>query len=277
MPVIALTQGMGSLAQDVADQLAQELNLTSLQHEVAEHVASKMHVSKSLINRLRAGKAGPFERFTADRESIAIYTAQEVLEAAARGNVVVRGWGATCLLRPVPHAVCVRIMRPFEKRVQWLMAQLDTDDVSLAESEIRRSDQANAARMHEQFGVNWGDPGLFDMVLNTDRITVDSCVQQIRSLVQRPEFAETEGSRALLQSLALQARVRAALRANEATRDVDIIIDSVAGRLTLRGIVIAAAERSAAEQVAAGVEGVVSVDNQLRAMTTSRQFGAAKA
>ena len=53
MPVIALTQGMGSLAQDIAEQLAAELGLSTLQHEVAERVANKMHVSKSLINRLR--------------------------------------------------------------------------------------------------------------------------------------------------------------------------------------------------------------------------------
>ena len=49
MPVIALTQGMGSLAQDIAEQLAKELQLSTLQHEVTERVASKMHVSKSLI------------------------------------------------------------------------------------------------------------------------------------------------------------------------------------------------------------------------------------
>ena len=88
MPVIALTQGMGSLAQDIAEQLAQELNLSTLQHEVAERVADKMHVSKSLINRLRGGKAGTLERLRADRDAIAVYTAEEVLEAAARGNVV---------------------------------------------------------------------------------------------------------------------------------------------------------------------------------------------
>ena len=64
MPVIALTQGMGSLAQDVAELLAKELKLATLQHEVGEHVASKMRVSKSLINRLRFGKAGPIERLT---------------------------------------------------------------------------------------------------------------------------------------------------------------------------------------------------------------------
>jgi cytidylate kinase len=276
MPVIALTQGMGSLAQDVAEQLARELNLACLQHEIAEQVANRMHVPRSLINRLRAGKAGPIERLTTDRESIAIYTAEEVLDAAARGNVVVRGWGATCLLRPVPHALCVRIMRPFAKRVAWLMEHLGTDDVALAESEIRRSDQANAARMHEQFGVDWGDPGLFDMVLNMDRISVDSAVEQLRSLSARPEFAETVASRALLEGLALQARVRAALRAHDATRNVDISIETAGSLVALRGIVVDPAERAAAEQVAAGVAGVSKVDNQLRMMAGSKLFTSAK-
>ena len=275
MPVVALTQGMGSLAQDVAEQLAQELQLTTLQHEVADHVASRMHVSKSLISRLQGGKAGPIERLTTDRSSIAVYTAEEVLDTAARGNVVLRGWGATCLLRPVPHVPCVRIMRPFDKRVQWLMAALDTDDIELAEAEIRRSDHANASRMHEQFGVNWGDPVLFDMVLNTDRLSVDACVGQIKALLARPEFEETESSAALLQGLALSARVRAALRSNAETESVDISIDSAAGRVTLRGIVLKAAERLAAEAVAAQVAGVQAVDNQLRVMAKSRQFPSA--
>lgn len=270
MAVIALTQGMGSLAQDIAEQLAQELGLATLQHEVAERVADKMHVSKSLISRLRAGKSGMIERLRADRDSIAVYTAEEVLDTAARGNVVVRGWGATCLLRPVPHVPCVRIMRPFEKRVQWLMAELDTDDVELARAEIHRSDHANATRMHEQFGVHWGDPGLFDMVLNTDRLSVPTCVQQLKALLARPEFTETEASRAMLQGLALSAHVRAALRAHAQTHGVDITIDSAAGAVTLRGIVLNAAERAAAAQVAAGVPGVAGVDNQLRVMARTR-------
>ena len=277
MPVVALTQGMGSLAQDIAEQLADELQLSTLQHEVAEHVANRMHVSKSLINRLRAGKAGTIERLRADREAIAVYTAQDVIEAAARGNVVVRGWGATLLLRPVPHVPCIRIMRPFAKRVQWLMAELDTDDIELAEAEIRRSDHANATRMHDQFGVDWGDPVLFDMVLNADRLSVDTCVQQIKALLARPEFAETEASRALLQGMAQSARVRAALREHDETAGVNISIESVAGQVKLTGIVLNAAERAAAEQVAAAVPGVTAVDNQLRLMSTSRLFPSARA
>ncbi|MEO6407882.1 MAG: cytidylate kinase-like family protein [Burkholderiaceae bacterium] len=277
MPVIALTQGMGSLAQDIAEQLARELGLATLQHEVADRVADRMHVHKSLVSRLRAGKAKPLERLTADRDSMALFSAEEVLETAARGNVVIRGWGATRLLHPVPHVPCIRIMRPFEKRVDWLLKQLDTDDVEMAEAEIRRSDHANATRMHDQFGVEWGSPALFDMVLNTDRLSVDTCVQQIRALVERPEFTETEASRALLGGLALEARIRSALRAQEATRDVEVTIESVApdGRIRLRGVVVNGAERDAAAGVAAGVAGVSGVDNELRVMGPSRRFPSA--
>jgi len=276
MPVIALTQGMGSLAQDIAEQLAAELHLATLQHEVAERVAEKMHVSRSLINRLRGGKAGALERLRADRNAMALYSAEEVLEAAAKGNVVIRGWGATQLLRPVPHVPCIRIMRPFDKRVDWLMEQIDTDDRGVAEAEIRRSDQANATRMHDQFGVTWNEPVMFDMVLNTDRLSVDTCVQMIKGLLARPEFAETEASRALLQGMALSARVRAALRAHEATDGVDITIDSIDGRVTLRGIVADAGEKAAALQVCAAVPGVQSVDDQLRVMARSKLFPSAR-
>lgn len=276
MSVVALTQGMGSLAQDIAEQLAQELGLVILQHEVAENVAEKMHVSKSLISRLRAGKAGPIERLRVDRQSIAVYTAEEVLEAAARGNVIVRGWGGTQLLRAVPHVPCVRIMRPFEKRVQWLMKELDTDDIELAEQEIRRSDHANAARMHDQFGVQWGDPALFDMVLNTDRLSVDACVQQIKSLLAQPEFAETAASRGLLQGMASSARVRAALRSHPDTRDVDVTITCVESKIALSGIVVSQTEKDITAQVAADVPGVASVDNQLRVMASSRLFTSSK-
>jgi hypothetical protein len=199
-----------------------------------------------------------------------------LLETAARGNVVLRGWGATALLRSVPHVPCIRIMRPFEKRVRWLMTELDTDDRDLAEKEIQRSDESNASRMNEQFGVSWGDPVLFDMVLNTERLSVDSCVQQIKALLARPEFAETPASLALLQGMALSARVRAALRGSEPTEGVDVTIDAVGGAIKLSGIVVSDDERAATEQVTAGVSGVTSVDNELRVMKMPRLFPSAK-
>jgi len=276
MPVIAMTQEMGSLAKDVALQLAQTLELAVMRHEVIEHVADKMQVPKSLIGRLRDGKAGLVERLTTDQRSVALYSAEELFALADRGNVVLRGWGATCLLRPVPHVMCVRITRSLRKRVEWLMGRLETDDAEFAEAEVRRSDHAHASRMHDQFGVTWGDPVLYDLVLNTDRVSVESCVAQIGLLVRRAEFAETAESRALLGNMALEARVRVALKEHAATREINITIDANQGQVTLRGIVLNTEERTQTESVATAVPGVAGVDNQLRVMTTSRRFAAAK-
>ncbi|MDM0105386.1 cytidylate kinase family protein [Variovorax sp. J22R24] len=276
MPVIAMTQEMGSLAKDVAVELAQSLGLRIVRHEIAEHVASRMHVPQSLIGRLREGKAGLVERLTTDQRSVALYTAEELYDLADQGNVVLRGWGATCLLRPVPHVVSVRITRSLRKRVEWLMRDLETDDAEFAEAEIRRSDQAHASRMHEQFGVTWGDPLLYDLVLNTDRISVQSCVEQISALVCRPEFAETAESHALLSGMALAARVRVALKDHPATRAINITVEANKGRINLRGIVLDDEERTQAESVAADVAGATGVDNQLKLMASTRRFASSK-
>ena len=247
-----------------------------MRHEVVDHVSSRMHVPTSLINRLREGKAGTLERLRADKASLAVYMTEEVLDVAARGNVVLRGWGATCLLRAVPHVVCVRVTRPFEQRVAWLREHLGTDDIAFVEEEIRRSDRAHAARMHAQFGVTWGDPLLYDLVLNTDRVSVESCAQQIAALAQRPEFAETDASRAMLQNMALEARVRAALRADAATQaTVDV---TVAERRRPRRPQRHRPRRrrdAGGRAGRRGVPGVVDVDNQLRVMARSRLFPSA--
>ncbi len=272
MPVIAMTQEMGSLAKDVAMDLTAALNLSMVRHEVVDHVAGKMHVSTSLIKRLREGKAGLIERATTDRARVALFSSEEVFELANQGNVVIRGWGATCLLRPVPHVVTVRITRSFHKRVEWLMNHLETDDRDFAESEIRRSDHAHASRMHQQFGVTWGDPVLYDLVLNTDRLSVPSCVEQIRQLTLRPEFQESEASRQLLANMALSAHVRSALKARDSTEEVNITVEAQQGRVILKGIVLNEQEHKDVESVAAGVKGVVGVENRLRLMKATRTF-----
>ena len=272
MPVIAMTQEMGSLAKEIALQLAQDCNLTVMRHEVLENIAGKMHVPSSLINRLREGKAGLVERLTTDKDRVAVYNAEEVFALADKGNVVLRGWGATCLLRPVPHVVTVRITRSMAKRVAWLMDELGTSDPEFAEAEIRRSDSAHAARIHAQFGVTWGDPLIYDLVLNTERISVESAAAQIRHLAERPEFQETEASRAMLHDLALAAAVRAALKENVPTSEVNVDIQSQDGQVVLRGIVVNEQEREETVRVASAVAGVRKIENQLHVMAITRRF-----
>jgi osmotically-inducible protein OsmY len=80
----------------------------------------------------------------------------------------------------------------------------------------------------------------------------------------------------MLASLALQARVRVALKEDSATREIDVHIEASQGQVVLEGIVASAEERARAEQVASGVAGVAGVENRLRLMTMPRLFPSAK-
>ena len=271
MPVIAMTMEVGTRGSEVAAGLAHGLGIASVGHELAERVADKMHVKKSLLQRLREGKASVLERMSTSQTEIAVFTAEEVYDLALKGNVLIRGWGSTLLLRAVPHVPCVRICAPFEDRVRSLMQRLDTDDEAFIRDEIQRSDEAHAAAMQARFHVKWGDPLLYDLTLNTGRVSIPSCVEQVIALVRRPEFHESEASRAKLAGLALEARVRAAFVANDATAQVDVTVLADGDRVTLRGMVRDDAERKAAIDAAHKVPGVKHVHSELRAFTRPRR------
>ena len=276
MPVIAMNQEMGSQGKFVAEKLAEELGLDIVRHEIMDHVAEKMHLRKSALQRFVEGKAGLLERWGTDEDSLALFKVEEILALAAKGNVIIRGWGATHVLRPIPHILCVRVGAPFAARVKWLMHRLDTDDEEMASEEIRHSDMAHRANMQRQFGVTWGEPMQYDITLNTERLSVATCVEQIKQLLKRPEFEETPASRAKLANLTLEYHVRAALRANPKTADVKISISADNGKVTLEGIAVSAEERHAIAEVVSGVPGVKSAGNKLRTMKYPKLFPSSK-
>jgi len=157
------------------------------------------------------------------------------------------------------------------------MERLDTDDADLAREEIERSDAAHIARIQQNFGVTLGDPLLYDLVLNTGRVSVESCIEQVIALSRRPEFQPTTASAAQLANLALQARIRSALKANEDTAEVSVTAEVDGGAVTLRGIVMKPEELAHTLAVVAGLPGVHSVDNQLRVMEFgTRRFTGSK-
>ena len=180
------------------------------------------------------------------------------------------------MLHPIPHIPCVRVGAPFATRVKWLMARLDTDDEEMVSEEIRHSDAAHRANMQHQFGVTWGEAMQYDLTLNTERLSVATCVEQIKQLLKRPEFAETPASRAKLANLTLEYHVRAALRTHAKTADVKITISADDGKVTLEGISISAEERHAAVEVVSHVAGVKGVDSKLKVMKDVKLFPSSK-
>lgn len=271
MPIVAITREMGSLGKDVAAGLGIALGLPVIYHEVTDLLADRMRVRKSHVIRWLDGTAGLVEKLTADKTSLAIFSADEILDLALRREgCVIRGWGATHLLRNVPHAICVRVCAPLELRKRRMMHRLGTDDAETVGAEIHCNDEAHTAIMRRSFGVQWTSPEHYDVVFNTQRIGVDECVDDVARLIRAPGFAETDSSRRRLEDLALAARVRAALRRSTLTRSKVISIAAADGRVTLSGDLDTDTLLSAAEVVTA-VHGVRDFEYRARQSPSCRK------
>ena len=266
MPLIAMTREMGSLGKDVAAGVAARTGRKVVYHEIIEPIANKMRLRKSHVERFLDGKSGMWERLTTDKTSLSIFTADETFRFLRDGSTgVIRGWGAVHLLRDIPHVIRVRVCAPMETRVKRMMERLATDDRANVENEIQVSEEAHTAITKRHFGVNWRDPELYDLVLSTERLSVDECVDEVEGLMKKRCFQETPESMRMVENLSLEWGVRSALRRDERTADAEFTIQVHDGVAKLMGVVNTQAEANAAADVARSVEGVKDVDNQLKA------------
>jgi cytidylate kinase len=267
MAVIAMTREMATLGKDVAAGLAGRLGLDIVHHELVEHdIAERAGMRESEVHRFLEGEASLLERWKIDHKRLSRYTAQEILEFAVKGNVLIRGWGATYLLRSVPHVICVRICAPMIFREQVLMQRLGMESNAVARSAIAGNDAAHNRMMQKLFGVDWMDATLYAIVVNTARVPIPDCVEQIARLAASPAFQETAQSRAALLDELILSRVRAALeqRFGSSIAGVGSLDATVsAGKVTLIGATSDERIMVEAIRLVHSVEGVAGVESKI--------------
>jgi cytidylate kinase len=265
MPLIAMTREMGSLGKDVAAGIAKRIDRKVVYHEIIEPIANKMRLRKSHVERFLDGKSGLWERLTTDKTSLSIFTADETFRFLRDGSTgVIRGWGAVHLLKQVPHVVRVRICAPLGTRVERMMERLPTDNRDAVEKEIEMSEEAHTAITRRHFGVNWRDPEHYDLVLCTERLSVEECVDEVECIMKKRRFQETPESVRMVDNMAVEWAVRAALRRDGRTSGMSITVVADGGQVTLAGVVDTQREAIAATEIAAATDGITYVNNELK-------------
>ena len=265
MAVIAMTREMGTLGKDVVAGLAERLGLEVIHHGLVEHdIAETSGLPENKVHQFLEGEASLLERWRMDRRRMRCCTAQEIFELAAKGNVLIRGWGSVYLLRAVPHVLSVRVCAPMEFREAVLMQRLGLKDRAAARREIERDDSAHNGAMQGMFGIDWTDPAHYTMVLNTARVPVQECVNSIVRLAQSSAFAETGESKAELRNQLISARVRSTLERHFGSDAGALVKTEVkAGQVMLTGQMVDAHYIAEAVRLVRSVEGVTGVKSHI--------------
>ncbi len=91
-----------------------------------------------------------------------------IRDLAEQGNVLIVGMGGQAVLRDDPRAVHVQIVAAFEDRLRRVM---EREQCTRGEAlrRLRASDEARGQYLRRHYGVDWKEPTLYHLVLNTSK------------------------------------------------------------------------------------------------------------
>jgi cytidylate kinase len=203
MRAVTLSREYGSGGGEIAARLAHRLDWQLIDHEVVVRVAQKLHVSEEeaeeyderveslatrILNNLRLMQ--PLVPVAVEVPqtitSRAFYEARcQVIEGAvATGQVVIVGRGAQAHLADRRDVLHVRIVAPLEARIAYVMHREGRDQAA-ARARILQKDEERSRYLQTFYQRYPSDPHLYDVILNTGILDLDSAVDVILLTLER--------------------------------------------------------------------------------------------
>jgi cytidylate kinase len=262
MSVIACSQEWGSLGDRIARAVAETLGYRFADREIILEAANTYGVAEAELARLDETRPRLLERLQLERQRYLLFIEATVLRFAVEDRVVILGRGGYVLLREVSHALRVRLHAPRDARAGRVGAWAATDTKTAGQL-VRQNDRERAARMRYLYEVDWTDPLLYDLAVNTARLDERTATDLIARAAGQPQFAPTSDSRRTVADLALAAQVRAALAADREVSWTSVQVTAHEGSVTIGGAVRTDAQRARVLELAGRVPGVRSVQDDV--------------
>lgn len=203
MRAITISRQYGSGGGEIATRLAAHLGWKLIDHEVVVRVAQELGVTEaeaeayderteSIASRILATlqaiqptiPVAPPVLLNTDAQDYNEARRRVIEGAVAAGQVVIVGRGAQVLLAQRRDVLHVRIVAPLDKRIIYVM-QREGLDQNAARARIQLKDRDRTRYLQVEHNKDPGDPNLYDLVVNTNILDLDSVVDLLSFALER--------------------------------------------------------------------------------------------
>ncbi len=261
MAVVTISRGSFTGGIAVAEALAAELGHPCVSREVVRDAAQVWGLDE---DRLQATLEEPprfWEKTPGKIPAHLNLIRTALLRRARDGDLVYHGYAGHLLLEGVPHVLRVRVISDDTSRVRAAMRDKGLSEKQAVEF-VRRLDVQLGKWTKFLYGVSWQDPALYDVVLNTEDLSVEGAVATLAGMTRLDDFRPTPESRRAFDDLLLASEVWSALTVDPRTRPANVRVSAGAGAVLVTGSAGSARVLAAIDEVAAAVPGVLSVENE---------------
>ena len=194
MAVITISRESGSGGKEIANLLSEKLNYKILTKDVmielaaqleASSQAQELPVESSVLDELIDGIAPARQQvkkqataFDFEKPLTIRQVRDLVLAAYQHDNMIIIGRGSQVILANKPDVLHVRVIAPVEKRTAVRVAR---EGLSLKEAQkkLMDADKAHVDFVKNFFDVDNRDPLLYDLVINTGKISIEAGAELI--------------------------------------------------------------------------------------------------
>ena len=262
MSIVAMSETLGSFGEEVGRELGRASGYEFADREIIAKAAEQFGESVLELAHVTEEKPTLWERVSATKRHYLVSVEAVLFELAARDRVILSGRGSTILLARIPHVLRVRITAPALVRARRVEHQLGlTYDAAM--DLVEQTDYERAARIKFLYHVDWADPLLYDLVLNTERLTVDRAVALIVETLSDERFRPTPESLRAVTDLSVTARAKAALLANPLTRALRLFPSCADGRLSVSGSVADEQQKKTVEAILGTIPGITGLESEI--------------
>jgi cytidylate kinase len=263
MAIITISRQLGSLGTFAAEEFADSLGYTLINKETLEQALSVYGIAEAKVEQFDEKKPSIWAAFSTDRDRYLNYLKTVIFEHAARGNVAILGRGAQVLLADLPGTLHVRVVAPRKTRLDRVAERFETD-LAQAEHVIRHSDHDRSGFYRFFFNVNWNDPTLYDLVINSKHIDAETTADMIRRALKSFDVEKNEAAaREMLADLTLGQKVQIKVLYEDGIPVQFLEARASEGKITLNGAVTSMKNVDRAVESAKSVEGVTDVTSEI--------------
>jgi len=261
MPLITISQDFASGGFAIAKKVAEELNLHLYNDDRLKEKALEVGVKPENLPGIEEKIPGFFDRLLRKSPGIYLDVLQEVVyRVAEQGEGIIFGHGAQILLKDFECALHIRIFAPREKRIQNVILKKGVDGKH-AEKLIRMKDDQQKGFFQYAFQGDNSDPALYDLIINTDKISWELATKLIVDLARSDEIkACSLTALATMRRMGLEKKIHASLLDAGITPNMIFIKVPEPGVVDLSGFADSEEERKLIVKISREMDGVSRVD-----------------
>ena len=260
MAVLTIAREIGAIIGGEELTLCHALKLRCISKSTLEDRFSGLGIPRNYLERFDECKPGIIGSLTNSAGYYWETLRTIVMQELPKDNIAVFGRGGNFMLRDTVKCLRIRFIAPEAFRIKQVAKEFSISEAE-ARRTIRLSDSSREKFCNYYYGKSWSDPRNYDLVINTEEITLETLAEVLPPLLPPPL---TDAERTDLKKTVLAQLVRHKLFS---VPELQLRFPTVEcpdeGVVVLRGEVPSSAAATRAEEVVRMIPEAREIRNEL--------------